>query len=330
MKIVFKVLKTGSGNDIYFTSLCKGLKERGVNSEIIYYSKYFQFVPFLLRFINKRTDGDIIHSNVEYAWAFKEKDKPLYISLLHNVFEKEFQKHISFPQKIYYQLILKPSIKISLKVAHKIVAISKYTKQSFIREFGNYPIKVIYCAVDLNKFKPIKIKTNDKRFKLLFVGNLIKRKGADLLPKIMKKLGPDFVLYYTSGLRSEIPKSFNLPNMISLGKLTEKKLIEEYNKCDALLFPSRLEGFGYTVVEAMACGKPVIVTHGSSLSELVDEESGYKCKQDDINDFVEKIKLLKIKVKRSSYQHRNLKKARKMFSFEKFTENYRHLYSGSI
>src|SRR5207244_2734485 len=101
-------------------------------------------------------------------------------------------------------------------------------------------------------------------------------KGADLLPQIMVKLDPrEYVLYYTTGLRTKIPKEFNLPHMIPLGKLSEEELIVEYNKCDALLFPSRFEGFGYAVAEAMACGKPIIAFKNSSIPELIiNDEKG--------------------------------------------------------
>jgi glycosyltransferase involved in cell wall biosynthesis len=70
-------------------------------------------------------------------------------------------------------------------------------------------------------------------------------------------------------------------------------LVGLYNTCDILLFPSRLEGFGYAVAEAMACGKPVVCTNGSSLPELViDQTGGLLCKQDNADDFVDKVKAL--------------------------------------
>lgn len=269
MKVIFKVVRTGSGNDIYFQRLSQALKKINIDSQIEYYPRYFQYIPWLLHFFNKKTAGDVIHSNVEYGWVFKENDKPLYITLHHNVFDKNYQRYVSFPQRVYYEFILKPNTKKSLKIADKIIAVSKYTRNSFINSFGNYNIQVIYNFIDTNKFKPKKVRSSDKRFKLLFVGNLTKRKGADLLPMIMSKLGNDYVLYYTSGLRTNIPKQFNLPNMIPLGKLSEEELIIEYNKCDALLFPSRLEGFGYAIAEAMSCGKPIIAINNSSIPELV-------------------------------------------------------------
>src|SRR5258706_9508865 len=119
MTVVFKVIKAGSGNDVYFERLSQALRKVNIDSEIEYYPKYFQYFPWLLKFVNKKSDGDIIHSNAEYGWGFKEKNKPLVVSLLHNVFEKDYQKYISVPQKIYYTFILRSNIKKSLDVADK-------------------------------------------------------------------------------------------------------------------------------------------------------------------------------------------------------------------
>ena len=327
MKVIFKVIKAGSGNDVYFERLSEALKKAHIDSEIEYYSKYFQYVPWLLTVFNKKSDADIIHSNVEYGWAFKEKNKPLYVTLHHNVFDKEFRKFASFPQKIYHDNILKPNTKKSLDAATKRIAVSNYTKESFIKTFGNYNINVIYNFIDTDKYKPKEINTNDNRFKLLFVGNLIKRKGADLLPQIMSQLNPkDYVLYYTSGLRTKIPKEFNLPNMIPLGKLSEEELIGEYNKCDALLFPTRLEGFGYAVAEAMACGKPVISTNSSSIPEIIEDKiNGYLYNVNDVNNFVEEIKSLKTKT-RSEIKIINRKKIITKFSKLIIIKDYAKIY----
>src|SRR5436190_5621851 len=242
MKVIFKVIKAGSGNDVYFERLSQALRKINIDSVIEYYPAYFQFFPWLLKFVNKKKQADVIHTNVEYGWVFKEKNKPLYITLHHNVFEKNYRKCTTIAQRFFHDFILKPNIKKSLNIASKIIAVSNYTKKSFIQDFGNYSIEVVYNFIDTDKYKQKKVISTDKRFTLLFVGNLTKRKGADLLPQIMSRLGKKYVLYYTSGLRTKVPKEFKLPNMIPLGKLSEEELIVEYNKCDALLFPTRLEG----------------------------------------------------------------------------------------
>ena len=67
--------------------------------------------------------------------------------------EKELPK-LKGIKKIYYKFILKESILNSLKSADKIIAVSRYTKESIIKTFGSFPIEVIYNGIDTNKFKP--------------------------------------------------------------------------------------------------------------------------------------------------------------------------------
>jgi glycosyltransferase involved in cell wall biosynthesis len=293
MRILFPLIKLGSGADVYFENLSQELKKEEIDSEINYYSRKFTHLTLLLKLIKKKEKAEIIHTTAELGWVFKQKNIPLYVSVLH-IPEKTEDYNPGIIKNIYYKLIIKPQIKLSLKKADKIIAISEFTKKQ-AQKLTDKEIIVVYPALNLKEFKPLKnIESEDKRFKLFFTGNLVKRKGADLLPKIMKELGQEYVLYYTSGLRSNIPKDFGLANMVPLGRLSQEELVRQYNKSDALLFPTRLEGFGYSVVEAMACGKPVISTNCSSIPELmVDGKNGFLCKSGEVQDFAEKIRLLK-------------------------------------
>ncbi len=327
MKVVFKIIKTGSGNDVYFTRLAEALNRANIETEFVYFHKFFQFFPFLLKLYNKKIYSDVVHTNVEYGWALKEKHKPLVVSLLHNVFDKEYQKDVTLLQKIFHYLIVKPNIQKSLRTADKVVAISEYTKKTFKTYFHHDAIEVIYCSLDTEKYKPLPIKKNDTRFRLLYVGNLTKRKGADLLPLILNKLGKGYVLYYTSGLRTKVPEMFNLPNMIPLGRLTEEQLIQEYNKCDALISPSRLEGFGYAAAEAMACGKPVIASNYSSLPEIVTNKiNGYLCSTTDCKDYIRSIIYLKEANNLKKFKKENIKKIKDKFDTQTIAKQYEKLY----
>jgi glycosyltransferase involved in cell wall biosynthesis len=161
---------------------------------------------------------------------------------------------------------------------------------------------------------------------LLFVGNLTKRKGADLLPAIMRKLGTDYVLYYTAGLRTQ--STFTEPNMVKWIGESENDLVNLYNESDIFLFPSRLEGFGYAVGEAMACGKPIVCTDASSLTELVlDEQGGLLCRLNDVDDFVDKVRFLGARPElRQAMGEFNRKRIMSAFSISQMGTDYAALY----
>lgn len=119
--------------------------------------------------------------------------------------------------------------------------------------------------------------------RLLYVGSNARRKGIDLLPAIMRELEGVATLTVagTAELGTDLPKNIRIA-----GRLTEGALAETYARAHALLFPSRLEGFGLAAAEAMACGLPVITTRCSALPEVVqDGTTGFLCPINDVHSF---------------------------------------------
>lgn len=120
------------------------------------------------------------------------------------------------------------------------------------------------------------------------------RKGVDLLTPIMRKLGDEFELYYTGGHAAEKDKAHMPPNMIDIGRLQgDAAVAEAMHNADALLFPSRSEGFGLVAAEAMACGLPVVASDISPLAEVIDHgKTGLLCELNDVDAFVAALKNL--------------------------------------
>ncbi|MGK2941278.1 MAG: glycosyltransferase family 4 protein [Immundisolibacter sp.] len=158
-----------------------------------------------------------------------------------------------------------------------------------------------------------------KPFRLLFAGNWNRRKGADLLPVIMQKLEPAFDLWTTAGLRGRHIKEHLPANIHFLGRVgSTEELVRLYQDCDALLFPSRLEGFGLVALEAQACGLPVIATNGSSIPEVVkDGTTGVLCPLDDIGCFVAAIE----KVARDAELRAQLQYGAHKYVIDQFDQN---------
>lgn len=340
MNVLYILISGKAGGDVYFERLHKYLNAHtNIKSDIIFINSFFEKIPFLIPLYMKfKTINfekyDIIHSNAEFGHYFKIKDKPLFVTIHHSVFDKNYQKYTSYSQKLYYKFWIKPNLKKSLRIADKIIAVSNYTKEQIIKDFPfcQNEIITIYNGIYTQFFRPMESKKSNKKFRLLFVGNLTRRKGADLLPKIMKKLGSDYELYFTSGLRTNLSDGLNLENMFPLGKINDKELLRQYNLCDALLFPSRLEGFGYSVAEAMACEKPVVATNCSSLLELIDDgRGGFLCKMDDVGDFVEKIGILGDDENlRGNMGRYNRKKVVNCLNINSMGKQYEQLYKSII
>ena len=127
---------------------------------------------------------------------------------------------------------------------------------------------------------------------MFFSGNLSHRKGADLFVPVMKQLGSDYELRATGGLRGTSP-IFDALNIRCLGRLSEDELIQQINLADISFQPSRREGFGLSILEAMACGKPVVSSNVSAIPEVLEhEKGGYLCEPGSVDQLVNAIRKL--------------------------------------
>ncbi len=289
MKIWFPAIKGNSGADVYTRRLADALRCRGIETKITWFPTYLQFVPFLLRNTSPPRGTHIIHANSWSGFAFKQTGIPLIITEHHCVFDPNYRPYKSRAQHLYHEFMIRPFEIASFQSASAITADSHFTASSLARTLNIRTAQVIHNWIDTGSYVPLEQNTDSRQrpFRLLFAGNLSRRKGADLLAPIMKELGTKFELHFTSGLKNS-KMAHVTQNMAPLGQLAEEReLIKAYCKCDALLFPSRFEGFGYVALEAMACGKPVIATNSSSLPEVVEEGvTGILCPPDDISAFV--------------------------------------------
>jgi glycosyltransferase involved in cell wall biosynthesis len=220
----------------------------------------------------------------------------------------------------------------TLNCADRIVCVSQYTAKSIKPLAEGHRVNVISNAIDTEFFSPPadqSSREDESPFRMLFVGNLIRRKGADLLPDIMLSLGSNFELRFTSGLRSTTDFS-HVPNMVPLGRLTEQELREEYRTADALLFPTRFEGFGYAAAEALSCGTPVIASRCSALPEVViDNETGLLVDVNDVQGFTAAArKLSEHKALRDAMAAKGRAYAEKYFTMDRWAEEWSKLLNG--
>lgn len=335
LRVALITLKGGSGSDVYYRLLKKALSPlTSVHSDLFFLPSWLTYFPFLIPVYIKKmalAQYDIIHTNSEYGHFFRIDNKIIVNTIHHNVFDPNYRGYTSLPEKIFHRFWVRPNLKKSLNTADVTIAVSNYTRDSIRSYFdtGQNSVQTIYNCIDTKVFRRIKrMKENDNRkIRLLFVGNISRRKGFDLLPRIMRKLGNEYELYFTSGLKSteSITKKYSLPsNMFPLHRLSEEELVGEYNRCDGLLFPSRLEGFGYCVAEALACGSPVITTNCSAMPELVrNGYNGFLCRKDDVDDFVGKIRMLRQLDSGDIYEG-----AYKRFNLCKYAREMESLYRG--
>ncbi len=317
-------MATGNGAYILHSLLAQNLSSYRIKG----YSPYRTFFPpSLIPLRSMLQNAELVHTVPDYGWIFKKRDIPLVVTF-HNYVIDDYMKPFSTVwQKIHYKTDLRYNIGRSLKVADCVTSVSKYTAELVKRDIGyKGDIRVIHNGIDTQMFRPVK-KNPDPDIKILFSGNLTRRKGAHLLHAIAEQVKTDVTILYTSGLRTHdaLKKHSKMKN---IGMIPYNKMPEIYQDADILLFPTIREGFGLCVAEAMACGLPVVATNCSSIPELVvDGEGGFLCEPENVNDFANKIDILASSVKlRQEMGAFNRVRAEERFTIERMVENYKELF----
>ena len=171
------------------------------------------------------------------------------------------------------------------KYAAVLVFVSDILRgQAIKRGLINKKMTVINNGVDAVIFslKEKKKATNHK--KILFVGNLAPVKGIQFLPETLSLLISKYkqpvqlTIVGDGPLKKKIFKEFQ---ELGLGSLVEfvdpmpqKNLAIYYQQADLLCLPSLSEGFGCVILEAMACGTPVVASRVVGVGEIIDSISG--------------------------------------------------------
>jgi starch synthase len=332
-KVWFPSILGGSGVDVHTRRLAAALQKRGADATVSWFSTFHQFAPFALARTVPPSGTNIIHALSWCGFAFKRSNIPLLVSEQLDVLDPAYRPYKSLAQELFHQLMVRQFMKKSFTVASAVTTVSRATATSLAQTVNMKSAEVIPNFVDTAVFRPQSDgESVAKTFRLLFVGNLTKRKGADLLAPIMTKLGEDYELHFTTGLRDG--RLRNIPtNMISIGRLTDDaQLVNAYQECDALLFPSRLEGLPIAPLEAMACGKPVIAARTSSMPEVIEHgATGLLCEPDNVNQFVEAAQTLADSPQmRHTYGKTARDRVERKFSEEVVVPQYIELYESLL
>lgn len=300
--------------------------------------------------IEKESRGfDVIHENVISAFSLSKKiAKTPRILTVHHLSRDEIA-------------ILKPPIseriktaggetgiltpyfeKVSIERADKIIAVSNYTKRKII-EYYNIPgekIEAIYNGLEAKNynFKENELNVVKRRFGIydkptvLFVGRINdKRKNIDLLLKSFKLIleKVDAILIITgSGDKKLCSKLLNpiKENVIFTGYVTNETLRKLYGISDVYVSSSKLEGFGLTILDAMAAGKPVVAINVGAVPEIVENKRNGLLVSDNIDEFSTAIlTYLEDKKKALATGKINIEHA-KQFSWRKSAERLVEIY----
>jgi len=271
------------------------------------------------------------------------------ILTIHDLSFLIFPEFFSDRKNFWHRMI---NVKKIISAVDKIIAISENTKKDIVDNIGvpAEKIMVVYSGVgaefkllDSNddNLKKIKDKYRLPDKFILNIGTIEPRKNIvglvqafDLMAQIPKFQDYYLVIAGSSGWKNkEIFKAINLAKnkdkIKIIGYIEKSERTYFYNLAEIFCYPSFYEGFGLPVLEAMACGTPVITSAVSSLPEVAGEAALY-VDPNDINSITEAMQQLAAREELQKLMVvRGLVQAKK-FSWKKTAEKYLEIFNQKI
>jgi glycosyltransferase involved in cell wall biosynthesis len=230
-----------------------------------------------------KTGVDLLH--VQYT-APPFYRKPIVVTI-HDLSFEHFPQFFSHRERFFF----KRTIPHTARRAAKVLTVSEYSRQDLIRTYNLPPEQVVVTPNGVGpEFRPVREKTRlaalrqqygiDRAY-LLSVGNLQPRKNLARLIRAYTQLRAsveDFhcqlvivgqKAWLSKNIFHEAHRSRYAGDVILTDYVPEDDLPGLYSGATAFVYPSIFEGFGLPVLEAMACGAPVVTSNSSALPEVV-------------------------------------------------------------
>lgn len=287
-------------NDLYKEELIRAFDD-GVTVHLLhrkYRSKGIGFIFRLNRLLMKiKPDAIHLHDSRIYTFLWRKRLSRVASTTLHDLPTGSVRRG-GLAGRVFPFLFSSENVYFIDKVK-RVFAISGAVKDEL---WKNYGVKstVVYNGILTGKFRLREDRTPKDALRIVMVSRLEHdKKGQDLLIEAAKKLNSsvhvDFIGDGSSRAYLEnMVKKLHVETTVSLlGSRTQSYISEHLADYDLFVQPSRWEGFGLTVAEAMAAKVPVLVSAGQGPAEVTcGDKYGWTFKNGDIGDLTKKIKYI--------------------------------------
>ena len=157
---------------------------------------------------------------------------------------------------------------------HKIV-VSRWLNDLMISEYGNEDCSIVPNSVDCDMFNG-PVRDLQLTPTVGFIGTMAPLKGLEIALEAIRLAQIREKRLQAIGFGFEnLPNALPIPQHLTyFSTPSQSQINATYSGCDAWLFPSRAEGFGLPILEAMACRTPVIATPAGAAPELLSRGGG--------------------------------------------------------
>ncbi len=269
----------GEDNLYFLLSDLHSEKKWPIDKKNIFYYKYkrnvlniFTAIFQIYRYIDI-INPDIIHVHSTWAGLFVRSIyfiKRKQLKIVYCAHGWSFLMEITRIKKIAYSIVER-LLSYNTDI---IINISKF-EHNYAIQSGISASKCIMIYNGVSEVESINNKNlslgeDIEKIKLLFVGRFDRQKGIDILLELFEKYELANVELYVIGQSVISEQKFTIPNGVhQLGWINNSLIDQYYASCDAIIVPSRWEGFGLVAVEAMKNKKAVIASNRGALPEIV-------------------------------------------------------------
>ncbi len=315
----------------------------GLNNNNVHHASNIELIKYAIKafFMAKK-----MHKTSNYDMSFAWSTVPAgFVSFLLNyLYKLPFVVRVGGPDipgyekryRFVYKFIT-PLIKRIWKKSQKIITKCQSENDMILAINDKLPLYTIYNGIDTDKFLPRKYKKTDNMIKVICVARLIQRKGQEVLIEAIAHLKNAKGIEIKCDLVGDGDKKENykkqvnnldISNLISFTSFVSRnKIVDKYNDADIFVLPSYNEGMSNSVLEAMACGLPIILTDVGGTKELLTEGvNGFvfeKSNHKELAAILEKLYLNPQLVKEMAIKSRE--KA-KMFNWSTIGDEYLKLF----
>ena len=185
---------------------------------------------------------------------------------LRKLFQEEIEKVPEAKASLMEETEMSPLFRHNdeaFAMADAVICASSFTKHSLAAAGSTKPAHVVGYGVDLELFSARVVAPAARALTVGFVGALSQRKGARYLLAALAALprgSARLILYTRASVDRDLIRGFESVDVEIRGGLTDAELAADLKRCDLVALPSIAEGFGLVILEAMACGVPVLCT----------------------------------------------------------------------
>ncbi len=267
-----------------------------------HYQWYMPFMPMAVEFFDLGKFDLVISDTSSFAKGVITSPECKHICYCHTPTRYLWSDTHSYIKELKYNKYFKKVISLVLSYVRmwdklaadrvdEFIANSETVKKR-ISKYYRRDSTIIYPPVEIDKFS-IAEKPKDQENFFLAGSRLTPYKRLDIVIEAFKKSGQNLKIFGDGVDRKRLEEiSRGYENIEFLGRISDEDLIKMYQTCQAYIHP-QIEDFGITVVEAMACGIPVIAFgQGGATETIKDGETGlffYEQTPEAILEAVEKL-----------------------------------------